>query len=136
MKQNFLIALGLILLVTLWIQYIFPNYNEVDRYSVVSSNNMLTVLVDKKTGLTWRNTVCDETSGVPGCWARMGTLNAEDFNMPLGEAVIRTKIWPEYQKKLERQELKKKREDEKRNRAAANGPEFHPENDPSLKRLN
>ena len=46
---------------------------------------MLTILVDKKTGDTWRNCICGEKSNVPGCWEKMITINPEPFNKPAGE---------------------------------------------------
>lgn len=115
MKQNILIALGVIILVTLWVQYLFPNFNETDRYEVISNSNMLTILVDKKTGLTWRNSICDEKSNVPGCWAKMYPLNQETFNMPAGDAVISSKILPKYIKKLEKQKAEQAKAQQRAN---------------------
>lgn len=57
-----------------------------NRYEVVTGNNMLTILIDKQTGETWRNCICGEKSNVPGCWEKMITINPEDFNKPTGEA--------------------------------------------------
>ena len=57
-----------------------------NRYEVVTAPNMLTILVDKNTGETWRNCICSEKSNVPGCWEKMNTINPEDFNKPAGEA--------------------------------------------------
>ena len=57
-----------------------------NRYEVVTGNNMLTILIDKQTGETWRNCICGEKSNVPGCWEKMITINPENFNKPTGEA--------------------------------------------------
>lgn len=132
MKQNILIALGVILLVTLWIQYIFPKHNETDRYSIISNNNMLTILVDKKTGLTWRNSICDGKNNVPGCWTRMYTLDQENFNIPEGEALIRTKLWPSYVKKTQKKQMEQEREAQKKERIQQN---YDPNKDSSLMKV-
>lgn len=84
MKENILIILAILILGTMWLQ--MANTNLKNRYEVVTSNSMLTILVDKKTGETWRNCICGDKSNVPGCWEKMITLNAEDFNKPVGEA--------------------------------------------------
>lgn len=82
MKENILIALAVVIIATMWIQISKQN---TERYEVVTGPNMLTILVDKKTGETWRNCICGEKSNVPGCWEKMVTLNAEEFNKPAGE---------------------------------------------------
>ena len=55
------------------------------------SDSRLMVL-DKKTGVTWRNCICDAKSNIPGCWERMYTLNVEDYSKPIGEVTINKKI--------------------------------------------
>jgi len=82
MKENIVIVLLVLILATL----IGKNYCCNNRYEVVSESNMLTILVDKKTGETWRNCVCGKDSNVPGCWEKMYTINPESFNKPIGEA--------------------------------------------------
>ena len=84
MKENILITLAILILATMWFQ--ISNVQTKNRYEVVTGNNMLTILVDKKTGETWRNCICGEKSNVPGCWEKMITLNPESFNKPAGEA--------------------------------------------------
>ncbi len=83
MRENILIALAVLILTTMWIQ--IANMNTKNRYDVVTGSNMITILVDKKTGETWRNCVCGEKSNVPGCWEKMLTINPEPFNKPQGE---------------------------------------------------
>lgn len=83
MRENILIALAVLILATMWIQ--IANMNTKNRYDVVTGSNMITILVDKKTGETWRNCVCGEKSNVPGCWEKMLTINPEPFNKPQGE---------------------------------------------------
>lgn len=83
MKENILIGLAVLILATMWIQ--IANMNTKNRYDVVTGSNMLTILIDKKTGETWRNCICGEKSNVPGCWEKMVTLNPENFNKPAGE---------------------------------------------------
>lgn len=96
-----------ILLVSLLILILFATFAEIgvksskDRYEVVTAPNMLTILVDKKTGETWRNCICSEKSNVPGCWEKMSTLNPEDFNKPTGEAKAVKKMI-KLQKKLQK----------------------------------
>ena len=83
MRENILIALAVLILATMWIQ--IANMNTKNRYDVVTGSNMITILVDKKSGETWRNCVCGEKSNVPGCWEKMLTINPEPFNKPQGE---------------------------------------------------
>lgn len=80
MKENILIVLALLILFGMFLQ---PKSN---RYEVISGPSMLTILVDKQTGETWRNCICGEKSNVPGCWEKMFTVNPELFNKPQGEA--------------------------------------------------
>ena len=75
MKENILIALVILIFAGLFIQ--IGKANNADRYEVVTGSNMLTILVDKKTGETWRNCICGEKSNVPGCWEKMITINPE-----------------------------------------------------------
>lgn len=82
MKENILIVLAVLILAGMICQC---NSCKNNRYEVVSGSNMLTILVDKKTGETWRNCICAPNSNVPGCWEKMYTLNTEPFNKPVGE---------------------------------------------------
>ncbi len=84
MKENIVNGLIVLLLIIMLIQV--ATKAPENRYEVVTSNNMLTILVDKQTGETWRNCICNEKSNVPGCWEKMATLNPENFNKPTGEA--------------------------------------------------
>ena len=84
MKEKILNALIIIVLIALIVEIAFKEPEN--RYEVVTSNNMLTILVDKQTGETWRNCICGEKSNVPGCWEKMITINPESFNKPVGEA--------------------------------------------------
>ena len=90
MKDNILIALAVVILATMWFQFAEQKAN--DRYAVITGSNMMTVLLDKKTGVTWRNCICDTKSNIPGCWERMYTLNAEDYSKPIGEVTINKKL--------------------------------------------
>lgn len=89
MKENILIALAVVLIATMWIQ--FANQKNNDRYSVVTGSNMLTIMIDKKTGVTWRNCICDAKSGIPGCWEKMNIVNPETYNKTIGEAKLSKK---------------------------------------------
>lgn len=100
MKENVVVILALIILAGICFQGIKPK----DRYEVVTSPGMLTILVDKKTGETWRNCICDEKSNVPGCWEKMFTVNPEEFNKPQGEAVAIKKMIKLQKKQLKLQE--------------------------------
>ena len=84
MKEKILNALIIIVLIALIVEIAFKEPEN--RYEVVTSNNMLTILVDKQTGETWRNFICGDKSNVPGCWEKMVTINPENFNKPTGEA--------------------------------------------------
>ena len=90
MKENILIILAILILTALCVQ--ITNQNGKNRYDVVTSSNMLTILVDKKTGVTWRNCVCGEKSNVPGCWERMYTINPDMYSKPIGEVHINKKL--------------------------------------------
>lgn len=85
MRENIIIITLLVLILGTTFAEIGVKSNK-DRYEVVTAPNMLTILVDKRTGETWRNCICSEKSNVPGCWEKMSTLNPEDFNKPTGEA--------------------------------------------------
>mgnify|MGYP001149684206 CR=1 FL=1 len=85
------------------------------RYDVVTGSNMITILVDKKTGETWRNCVCGEKSNVPGCWEKMITLNPESFNKPQGEVKALKKM----AKLIKKQEKLQKELDKTKQQAPA-----------------
>lgn len=102
MKENILIALVVILLGTMLVQISTQNSNN--RYNVISAGNMLTVLVDQKTGETWRNCVCNEKSPIPGCWEKMHIVNPETELQPIGEAKLTKKFQKEAEKIKKQQE--------------------------------
>ena len=85
MKDNVLIVSLLVLILISMFAELGVKVTK-DRYEVVTGPNMLTILVDKNTGETWRNCICSEKSNVPGCWEKMVTINPENFNKPTGEA--------------------------------------------------
>lgn len=101
MKEKILNALIIIVLGALIVEIAFKEPEN--RYEVVTSSNMLTILVDKQTGETWRNCICGEKSNVPGCWEKMITINPESFNKPVGEARSTRKMisLPKKQAKLQ-----------------------------------
>ena len=90
MRDNILIVLAVLILATMWFQ--ISTQNTKYRYDVITGSNMLTILVDKKTGNTWRNCICGDKTPIPGCWEKMTTLNAEEFNKPIGEVKTRRKM--------------------------------------------
>lgn len=102
MKDTILLILAVLILAAMCIQIATQNKN--DRYEVVSGSNMLTILVDKQTGETWRNCICGDKSGIPGCWEKMNTLNAENFNKPIGEVKANKKAQALYKKQAKLQE--------------------------------
>ncbi len=102
MKENILIALAIVLLGSMWLQFSMKANDN--RYDVVS-NGMLTILVDKQTGMTWRNCVCNEKSPIPGCWEKMMVVNPNFDMQPKGEAKLSKKIIKET-KKIEKQQKK------------------------------
>lgn len=103
MKDKILNILMVIVLVALIISIATEEPKE-DRYEVVTGNNMLTILVDKQTGETWRNCICGEKSNVPGCWEKMVTINPEEFNKPIGEAKALKKMGALQKKQAKLQE--------------------------------
>ena len=70
MKDNILIVSLLVLILIATFAEIGVKSSK-DRYEVVTAPNMLTILVDKNTGETWRNCICSDKSNVPGCWEKM-----------------------------------------------------------------
>lgn len=102
MKEKILNALIIIVLIALIVEIAFKEPEN--RYEVVTSNNMLTILVDKQTGETWRNCICGEKSNVPGCWEKMITINPENFNKPTGEARAMKKMMALQKKQAKLQE--------------------------------
>ena len=102
MREKFLTAIIVLLLGLICFQIYQASSNE--RYEVVTGSNMLTILVDKKTGNTWRNCICGEKSQVPGCWEKMITINPETFNKPEGEVVTTKKMIALQKKQLKLQE--------------------------------
>lgn len=109
MKENILIVLAVLILAAILGQSCFKC---ADRYEVVSGNNMLTILVDKQTGETWRNCICGKDSNVPGCWEKMFTINPESFNKPIGEAKsvdkmikLQKQILKEQEKQAKKQQI-------------------------------
>ena len=101
MRENILILLAVLIVAAMFI----PGVNS-NRYEVVTGSNMLTILVDKQTGETWRNCICGDKSNVPGCWEKMITLNSEDFNKPVGEAKAVKKMIKLNQKRVKNAEEK------------------------------
>jgi len=102
MKENILIIALLVLILGATFAEIGVKSSK-DRYEVVTAPNMLTILVDKRTGETWRNCICTDKSNVPGCWEKMYTINPEEFNKPSGEARAIKKMI-KLQKKLQKQQ--------------------------------
>ncbi len=100
MRENVVIIALLVLILGATFAEIGVNSTK-DRYEVVTAPNMLTILVDKNTGETWRNCICTDKSNVPGCWEKMITLNQEEFNKPAGEAKAIKKMI-KLQKKLQK----------------------------------
>lgn len=105
MKENIIIALLVLILAGTMLQMCCKC--KTNRYEVVTGSNMLTILVDKKTGETWRNCICGDKSNVPGCWEKMVTINPEYFNKPVGEAKAFEKMI-KLQKKLQSQQKEQK----------------------------
>lgn len=105
MKDIILVILLVLLVANLFIQEFTQ---KPDRYEVVTGANMLTILVDKKTGDTWRNCICGEKSNVPGCWEKMVTLNPESFNKPIGEVESFKKMEKLLKKQAEQQKSENK----------------------------
>ena len=89
MKENILITALIILIAALLIQT-FDNNN--DRYTIKRGNNNITILIDKKTGLTWRNCICSDKNPIPGCWEKMNIINPEPYNQPTGNAKLTKKL--------------------------------------------
>lgn len=102
MREKCLTAIIVLLLGLICFQVYQTSSSE--RYEVVTGSNMLTILVDKKTGNTWRNCICGEKSQVPGCWEKMITINPETFNKPEGEVVTTKKMIALQKKQLKLQE--------------------------------
>lgn len=109
MKENILIVLAILILAALLGQNCCK-FAKNNRYEVVSGPNMLTILVDKQTGETWRNCICGKDSNVPGCWEKMFTINPESFNKPIGEAKAVDKMIKLQKEVLKEQEKQAKKQ--------------------------
>jgi len=123
MKENCLIGIVVLLLVTIWLQYIFPAQRSKQRYEIVPTAT-ITILVDKTTGETWRNSICREDSNIPACWEKMNFLHKENFVLPVGEQRIRNKDLPKYLKEQEKIKLT----EEKKNKQKFSNPAENEEN--------
>ena len=61
---------------------------NIDRYTIINGNYDPTILLDKKTGLTWRNVNCEGKEKIPNCWQLME--NDEYYtDVPIGEVTRR-----------------------------------------------
>lgn len=103
MKEKILILILLIFILGATIAEITVKSSQ-NRYEVITGSNRMTVLLDKKTGVTWRNCVCDEKSNVPGCWERMITINPQNYTKPIGEVSINKKLLKDLKKQQKLQE--------------------------------
>ncbi len=101
MKDKFLNVIIVLLLLTIWVEYFHPKYDDTERYKIVTADNMLTILLDQKTGETWRNSICSKESNVPGCWEKMRYVDQSEVYLPEGEKVIRREEI-KYLKKLQK----------------------------------
>jgi hypothetical protein len=69
MNNKIIVALAFI---TIWVLgfKLIENTN-IERYSIINGEYSPTILLDKKTGVTWRNINCDNKEKVPNCWQMM-----------------------------------------------------------------
>lgn len=68
------------------------NMNKSDRYQIVKTDNS-TILLDKKTGLTWRNCWQDEKTKIMAYWEEMeiATYDLENTSVPVGKEKAKQK---------------------------------------------
>ena len=107
MNDKFLNVL-LVVLIVLICAFQCPCKKSVQRYEVIPAGNMLTLLVDNQTGMTWRNSICNDKSPVPGCWTRMYTIDNAEFNLPQGEQNARKKEI-KLMEKIQKEQLKQQK---------------------------
>lgn len=82
-KIDFLIIL-IVLLIGLIIGFNLNN-DKNNRYQIVKTNNN-TILLDKKTGLTWRNVWIDEKDKIMNFWDEMlVVVGDENTQVPIGK---------------------------------------------------
>jgi len=103
MKEKILISLIALLLIIMGLQYVLNSEKNKHKYEIVPTATV-TILLDKTTGETWRNSICQENSNIPACWEKMNFIHQEDFILPIGEQRIRNKDLPKYLKEKKKQE--------------------------------
>ena len=59
-------------------------HTKTDRYQIVKTDNS-TILLDKQTGLTWRNVWTDEKDKIPAYWEEMMIIGDDDTRLPIGK---------------------------------------------------
>lgn len=62
----------------------FNTHTKTDRYQIVKGDNN-TILLDKQTGLTWRNVWIDDKDKIPAYWEEMGVIGDENTRLPIGK---------------------------------------------------
>ena len=70
-----------------------------NRYQIVNSDNCV-ILLDKRTGLTWRNVWNNNKDKIPTNWSPM-TYEGNDLSVPSGERELRkqykTNFWSQFE---------------------------------------
>lgn len=94
MKDNkiYCFIITFLFFATLWagmimVWQIHTTSNAGNRYQIVNSDNLV-ILLDKRTGLTWRNTWNNNKDKIPSDWELMNQYG-EYTNVPYGEQVRR-----------------------------------------------
>jgi len=93
--MNYRNIVTILVFITVWfvlflIWNINKNSDTDNRYQVYNADGN-TILLDKRTGNTWRNVWCDNKDKIPSCWELM-LQNDEYINVPLGERLRRDEM--------------------------------------------
>ena len=83
----------------------FKNYVPVNRYQLFK-NNDITILLDKQTGLTWRNVWNNNKDKVPCDWELMNQYS-DYTDVPIGEQQRRDSMIKRTIKQIEKSKDKK-----------------------------
>lgn len=89
--KYFVFVVTILLVFTAFHQYLNISVKFDGRYEIIHGDLTPTILLDKRTGLTWRNEICDEKQKVPNCWSIMD-FEANYIDTPIGEQKRRDEV--------------------------------------------
>lgn len=102
--MKYKVFITLLIFITVWffmflVWKIHTTSDTGNRYQIVNSDNSV-ILLDKRTGLTWRNVWNNEKEKIPANWQPM-KYEGNDLNLPIGEYKIRQEYKKDYWQQFE-----------------------------------